>query len=52
LPSNPSAVSLTIGVMEVRSRSEIDDELWAEIEPLIPVRPRRHRYTGRKPIPD
>ena len=23
--------------MEVPSRFEIDDELWAEVEPLIPV---------------
>ena len=29
--------------MEVPSRFEIDDALWAEIEPLIPVRARRHR---------
>ena len=34
------------------SRFEISDELWAEIEPLIPVRPRRARYPGRKPIDD
>ena len=34
------------------SRFEIDDELWAEVEPLIPVRARRRRYPGRKPIPD
>src|SRR3954465_3923884 len=38
--------------MEVPSRFEIDDALWAEVEPLIPVRPRRRRYPGRKPIPD
>jgi transposase len=38
--------------MEVPSRFEIDDELWAEIEPLIPVRQRRRRYPGRKAIPD
>jgi transposase len=38
--------------MEVPSRFEIDDELWAEVEPLIPVRPRRRRYPGRRPIPD
>ncbi len=30
----------------------IDDELWAEIEPLIPRRPRRTRHAGRKPLPD
>ncbi len=28
------------------------DELWAEVEPLIPVRQRRRRYPGRKAIPD
>lgn len=38
--------------MEVPSRFEIDDELWAEIESLIPVRQRRFRYPGRKAIPD
>src|SRR3954471_6967887 len=38
--------------MEVPSRFEIDDELWAEVEPLIPTRPRRRRYPGRKPLPD
>jgi transposase len=36
----------------VPSRFEIDDGLWAEIEPLIPLRPRRKRYPGRKPIAD
>ena len=34
------------------SRFEISDELWAEIEPLIPVRERRRRYPGRKALPD
>ena len=38
--------------MEVPSRFEIDDALWAEIAPLIPARQRRHRYPGRKAIPD
>lgn len=38
--------------MEVPSRFEIDDELWAEVGPLIPPRARRRRYPGRKPIPD
>jgi transposase len=38
--------------MEMPSRFEIDDELWAEVEPLIPVRQRRYRYPGRKAIPD
>jgi hypothetical protein len=35
----------------VPSRFEIDDQLWAEIQPLLPPRPRRRRYPGRKPIP-
>ncbi len=34
------------------SRFEIRDELWLEIEPLIPVRARRFRHPGRKPISD
>src|SRR4051794_40027833 len=38
--------------MEVPSRFEIDDELWAEVEPLIPVRARRRRYPGRKALAD
>jgi transposase len=38
--------------MEVPSRFEIDDALWAEIVPLSPVRQRRRRYPGRKAIGD
>jgi transposase len=38
--------------MEVPSRFEIDDALWSEVEPLIPVRQRRHRHSGRKALPD
>ena len=34
------------------SRFEISDELWAEVEPLIPVGKRRRRYPGRKAIDD
>ena len=34
------------------SRFEIDDQLWVEIQPLLPPRPRRRRYPGRRPIPD
>lgn len=34
------------------SRFEVDDELWAVLEPLIPPRTRRARNPGRKPIPD
>ena len=30
------------------SRLEIDDELWAEIEPLIPRVERRYRFPGRR----
>ena len=34
------------------SRFEIDDELWAEVEPLIPVRLRCRRHPGRRALPD
>ena len=30
----------------------ITDELWARIEPLLPVRVRRRRYPGRMPLDD
>ena len=30
----------------------VDDELWARIAPLIPPRPRRRRYPGRRPLDD
>ena len=31
----------------------VSDDLWAEIEPLLPARPpRRHRYPSRKPLDD
>jgi transposase len=30
----------------------VDDELWQLIQPLIPVRPRRYRYPGRRPLDD
>ena len=30
----------------------VTDELWEVIEPLIPQVKRRHRYPGRKRIPD
>jgi transposase len=29
-----------------------DDESWARIEPLLPVRRRRHRYPGREALDD
>ena len=38
--------------MEVPSRFEINDELWAEVQPLIPARERRRRNPGRKAIDD
>jgi transposase len=31
---------------------EITDELWAKLEPLLPVRVRRRRYPGRMPLDD
>jgi len=34
------------------ARELVDDELWAVIEPLLPVRPRRSRNPGRKPLED
>jgi transposase len=30
----------------------VDDELWELIQPLLPVKPRRCRYPGRKPLDD
>ena len=30
----------------------VSDELWTIIEPYIPIRPRRKRNPGRKPVPD
>ena len=30
----------------------VDDELWALIAPLLPARPRRFRYPGRRPLDD
>ena len=35
-----------------RSPWEVSDGLWERIEPLLPVRPRRFRYPGRKPLDD
>jgi len=34
------------------AKAIIDDELWALIEPLLPVKTRRYRYPGRKPLSD
>jgi len=30
----------------------VSDELWAIIEPILPVRKRRKHHPGRKPLPD
>ena len=30
----------------------VPDGLWERIEPLLPKRPRRFRYPGRKPFDD
>jgi len=30
----------------------VSDDLWERIEPLVPRRERRFRYTGHKPVPD
>ena len=30
----------------------VDDELWELIAPLLPPRPRRYRYPGRRPLDD
>jgi len=30
----------------------LDDGLWAIIEPVIPVKPRRFKHPGRKRVPD
>jgi len=34
------------------AKTFVSDELWSMIEPLIPVKPRRTRNTGRYPTPD
>ena len=31
---------------------EVSDALWQRIEPLLPVKQRRFRYPGRKPLDD
>jgi transposase len=38
--------------VEAPSRFEFTDELWAEVEPLIPAPERRRRCPGRKAIDD
>ncbi len=60
-PSGIGASALGSGLPKVprprRSRPpgrdpEITDELWARIEPLLPVKVRRRRYPGRMPLDD
>ena len=34
------------------ARYEVSDELWARIQPLLPVKPRRSRWPGRLPLDD
>ena len=31
---------------------EVSDGLWQRVEPLLPRKPRRFRYAGRKPLDD
>ena len=39
--------------MLVRAKQwEVPDALWQRIEPLLPIKPRRFRYPGRKPLDD
>lgn len=63
-PGSPSAIgasALGTGLPKVprprrseplQTDPEITDELWARIEPLLPVRQRRRRYPGRMPLDD
>src|SRR5438105_13530211 len=49
----PSAPVLKLGRVSMRAkRWEVPDGLWARIESLLPVRRRRFRYPGRKPLDD
>ena len=32
------------------AKTLVDDKLWAIIQPMLPEKPRRKRYPGRKPI--
>jgi transposase len=36
----------------VMAKPLLSDELWARIEPLLPVVERRYRHPGRKRVPD
>jgi transposase len=33
----------------IMAKPLLNDELWATVEPLIPVKPRRYRHPGRRP---
>jgi transposase len=37
---------------EVLTGGLVTDALWAQIKPLLPVTPRRHRHPGRKRLDD
>jgi transposase len=39
--------------MSMRAKPwDVSDQAWLRIEPLLPKRPRRFRYPGRKPLDD
>ena len=38
--------------MAARPPWEVWDELWELVEPLLPEKPRRSRYPGRRRLPD
>jgi transposase len=50
---SPSASLVKLGRMSIRAKPwVVPDGLWERIEPLLPVRQRRFRYPGRKPLDD
>src|SRR5437870_3793818 len=50
---SPSASVVKLGRMSMRAKPwVVPDGLWERIEPLLPVRQRRFRYPGRKPLDD
>jgi transposase len=40
------------GVSMASQPWEVSDELWQRLEPLLPRKPRRFRYPGRRPLDD
>ena len=34
------------------ARYEVSDELWARLQPLLPLKPRRSRWPGQLPLDD